>query len=205
MRASTTQVRLWIKRNRSARFGSQWLKSTYLFSGLKMFLLDFQIMVDFSDVFGPLNFIASLRQWPLDLCLVGMIDSGSWVHATDLWSTKLFYFYHGHILIYNVLLSEGPVGIWSGGIPSGQVPPVRRHTLQEMCDSSCWFFLLEGCTSLINEIWKPLFPLICMRELGKGPTRIMRALVPFIWSHTAVTELHVDSAVTTTFNMEIIL
>lgn len=119
--------------------------------------------------------------------------------------TKLFYFHCAHILIYTVLLSEGPVGIWSGGIPSGPVPLVKRHTLRDTCGSSCRFLLLEGCTSLINEIWKPLFPLICMRELGKGPTRIRRALVPFIWSHTAVTELHVDSTITTTFNMEITL
>lgn len=107
-RASTTQVRLWIKRNCSARFGSQLLNSTW-FSGLKMFPLDFQIMADFSDVFGPLNFIANLRQWPLDLHPVGKIDSGSWVHTADcevqscfistmaiFWSI-MFYFLKGQL------------------------------------------------------------------------------------------------------------
>lgn len=73
--------------------------------------------------------------------------------------------------------------------------------------SSSWPLLLEECASLINTIWKALFWLICMRELGKGPLRrrIMGALVHFTLSREAVAESQQDRTASATFNMEMTL
>lgn len=96
-------MHLWMKRNCSSRFGSQLFTSIWFCGLKKCFPFDVQITSKFSDVFGPSNFIAKLRQWPLNLNCVGE-DSGSRVHISKgevqscfiftmvkFWST-IFYF-----------------------------------------------------------------------------------------------------------------
>lgn len=85
------------------------------------------------------------------------------------WSTQPLFWYHGHILTHGVLPFKAKCQEASM-LVGFQVATCHQSwaCTKGRGASSSWSLLLEECTSLINTIWKALFWLICMRELGKG-------------------------------------
>lgn len=131
-RAGTAQRHLWIEGNCSARFGSQVFPSIW-FSGYKkkVFSLDFKIMANFRDMFGPLNFIAPLRPWP-----VACGGPGCRAH-TLLVQVRAALLLPRHSLISHVLLLEG-----KGQLVLSLVAPPVATGLRNIEGRVCFFSLV---------------------------------------------------------------